>query len=43
MGRELNPRLSGFDWKEFCELVPGMIGWVVLDLAMALKQYQDLG
>ena len=45
MGRELNPRgdfgapgrlgalLARFDWKEFCELYPGLIGWVVLDLA----------
>lgn len=24
MGRELNPRLGTFDWKEFCELYPGM-------------------
>lgn len=24
MGRELNPRWGSFDWKEFCELYPGM-------------------
>ena len=31
IGRELNPRFSGsnFDLKEFCELKPGLIGWVV--------------
>ncbi len=40
MGRELNPRLGRLDLKEFCELYPGLIGWVVLDLAMAAKQYE---
>lgn len=41
MGRELNPRFSfsRFDWKEFCELYPGLIGWVVLDLGCAAKQW----
>ena len=41
MGRELNPRFSfgNFDWKEFCELYPGLIGWVVLDLGCAAKQW----
>ncbi len=40
IGRELNPRLGNFDFKEFCELYPGLIGWVVIDLAMACKQYE---
>ena len=41
MGRELNPRFSfsDFDWKEFCELYPGLIGWVVLDLGCAAKHW----
>lgn len=41
IGRELNPRFSSsiFDWKEFCELYPGLIGWVVLDLGCATKQW----
>jgi hypothetical protein len=43
MGRELNPRLGALDLKEFCELYPGMIGWAVLNLAMAYKQYTRLG
>lgn len=46
IGRELNPRsklFPAFDWKEFCELYPGLIGWVVVDLAMAYKQFQNLG
>ncbi|KNC81445.1 hypothetical protein SARC_06234 [Sphaeroforma arctica JP610] len=40
MGRELNPRIGDFDLKVFCELRPGLIGWCVLDLAMAAKQVQ---
>lgn len=43
MGRELNPRIGNLDLKEFCELYPGLIGWVVLDVAMAAEQYQRLG
>eukprot|EP00877_Chromochloris_zofingiensis_P005131 jgi/Chrzof1/14619/Cz09g09210.t1 len=43
MGRELNPRIAGIDIKEFCELYPGMIGWALLNLAMAYKQYKQLG
>ncbi|CAL5220610.1 g2652 [Coccomyxa viridis] len=43
IGRELNPRIGSFDLKEFCELYPGLIGWLVIDLAMAYKQWQDLG
>lgn len=44
MGRELNPRLgASFDWKEFCELRPGLIGWMILNLAMMSKQYELLG
>lgn len=43
MGRELNPRIGSFDLKVFCELRPGLIGWCVLDVAMATRQYQNLG
>lgn len=39
IGRELNPRLGSFDLKCFCELRPGLIGWVVINLGMACKQY----
>ena len=29
IGRELNPRIgTSFDIKEFCELRPGLVGWV---------------
>ena len=40
IGRELNPRLGSFDLKEFCELYPGLIGWLAIDIAMASKQWQ---
>ena len=43
MGRELNPRWGTFDWKEFCELRPGLIGWMILNAAMMMKQYERLG
>lgn len=34
MGRELNPRLGSLDLKEFCELYPGLTGWLVLNWGM---------
>ena len=40
MGRELNPRLRGFDLKYFCELRPGLLGWAALDLGMVAKQVE---
>ncbi len=44
MGRELNPRWgSWLDLKEFCELYPGMIGWTLLNLAAAYRQYTSTG
>jgi len=43
IGRELNPRIGSLDLKEFFELYPGLIGWVVLDLCMAASQLQELG
>ncbi|KAJ1555261.1 erg24, C-14 sterol reductase [Cladochytrium tenue] len=38
IGRELNPRLLGIDLKYLCELRPGLIGWLVLNLASAARQ-----
>ncbi|XP_061481038.1 delta(14)-sterol reductase LBR isoform X2 [Rhineura floridana] len=38
MGRELNPRIGNFDLKYFCELRPGLIGWVVINFAMLLTE-----
>ncbi|KAJ3223035.1 erg24, C-14 sterol reductase [Chytriomyces hyalinus] len=38
IGRELNPRVGSFDFKYFCELRPGLIGWTVLNAANAVRQ-----
>jgi delta14-sterol reductase len=43
MGRPLNPRVWGLDLKYFCELRPGLAGWLLLDLSMAAAQYNKLG
>lgn len=43
MGRELNPRNGPFDWKVFCELRPGLIGWVIINYCMLVKQYEIHG
>jgi hypothetical protein len=43
MGRELNPRTGRVDWKEFCELTPGLIGWACINLAFAHKQFVQQG
>ena len=41
IGRELNPRIGSLDLKEFCELRPGLIGWFVLNLGMAVQQIKN--
>ncbi|KAL9027953.1 MAG: hypothetical protein Q9196_003604 [Gyalolechia fulgens] len=48
IGRELNPRIEipvigTIDIKAFCELRPGMLGWVLLDLAFVAHQYKQYG
>ena len=48
IGRELNPRLilpliGEVDIKAFMELRPGMLGWIMLDLAFVAKQYKSYG
>ncbi|XP_076464854.1 delta(14)-sterol reductase TM7SF2-like isoform X2 [Babylonia areolata] len=43
MGHELNPRIGPLDLKFFCELRPGLIGWVMLNVAMLLEAYQQGG
>lgn len=40
MGKQLNPQISNFDLKFFFELGPGLIGWVIIDLVMAVKLYE---
>jgi delta14-sterol reductase len=48
IGRELNPRVTipligEVDIKEFCELRPGMLGWIILNLSFCAKQYRNYG
>ena len=48
IGRELNPRVTlpvfgTIDIKVFCELRPGMLGWILLDLAFMAHQYKLYG
>lgn len=38
IGRELNPRIGTFDLKYFCELRPGLIGWVIINLVMLFAE-----
>ncbi|KAF2826282.1 ERG4/ERG24 ergosterol biosynthesis protein [Ophiobolus disseminans] len=48
IGRELNPRVTlpifgEVDIKAWCELRPGMLGWIIMDLAFIMKQYRNYG
>ncbi|KAI9189070.1 erg24, C-14 sterol reductase [Blastocladiella emersonii ATCC 22665] len=43
IGRELNPRIGSFDLKYFCELRPGLIGWLLINLSFMAKQYATHG
>jgi hypothetical protein len=43
IGRELNPRVGNFDWKVFCEMRPGLIGWAMINYCMMAKQYEIHG
>ncbi|XP_071334607.1 delta(14)-sterol reductase LBR isoform X2 [Trachinotus anak] len=40
-GRELNPRIKDFDLKFFCEMRPGLIGWCLINFAMALAEMKQ--
>lgn len=43
LGRELNPRICSFDFKYFCELRPGLIGWVLINLALLVQEVELRG
>jgi hypothetical protein len=43
IGRPLNPRLFNVDLKYLCELRPGLIGWMVIDLSFMAAQYKEQG
>lgn len=44
IGRELNPRVGKmFDLKVFCEMRPGLIGWVFINYCLLVKEYELRG
>jgi delta14-sterol reductase len=48
IGRELNPRIilpffGQVDIKTWCEVCPGLTGWILLDLAFVAQQYRNYG
>lgn len=48
IGRELNPRctiplIGEIDIKSFCELRPGLLAWILLDLTFVAHQYKTYG
>jgi len=43
IGRELNPRIGSFDIKLFCELRPGMLLWLILNISSLHHQWLKLG
>ncbi|XP_048387306.2 delta(14)-sterol reductase LBR isoform X2 [Stegostoma tigrinum] len=43
IGRELNPRIRNFDLKFFCELRPGLMGWVVINLGSLFAEMEMQG
>ncbi|CAN6602018.1 delta(14)-sterol reductase Erg24p [Trichomonascus vanleenenianus] len=43
IGRELNPRIGDFDIKVFCEMRPGLLLWVLINMAMAHHQILKYG
>lgn len=43
IGRALNPRIGNFDLKFFCELRPGLVGWMLINLSFAAAQYSKHG
>lgn len=43
IGRELNPRLGPLDIKLFCELRPGMLLWLLINLSCLHHHYLETG
>lgn len=43
IGRELNPRIGSFDLKLFCEMRPGLLLWIIINLSMAHHQWLAYG
>lgn len=38
IGHELNPRIGTFDLKFFCELRPGLLGWVGITVVEVMEE-----
>ncbi|ODV96856.1 hypothetical protein PACTADRAFT_1442 [Pachysolen tannophilus NRRL Y-2460] len=43
MGRELNPRILTWDIKLYCELRPGMLLWLLINISCLHKHYIETG
>lgn len=43
IGRELNPRIGSWDIKLFCELRPGMLLWLMINLSCLHQQWLQYG
>lgn len=43
IGRELNPRIGPWDIKLFCELKPGLILWLLINLSCIYNQWMTTG
>lgn len=43
LGRELNPRIGNWDIKLFCELRPGLLLWLLLNLSCLQEEYLQNG
>lgn len=43
IGRELNPRIGSWDLKLYCELRPGLLLWMVINLACLHRQWRTTG
>lgn len=43
IGRELNPRIGDFDIKIFCEMRPGLLLWIIINLSMMHHQWLKFG
>lgn len=43
IGRELNPRIGSWDIKLFCELRPGLLLWLLINLSCIHNQYHKYG
>ena len=41
LGRELNPRVYGVELKMFCELRPGIMLWLLLDLCYVMRAREE--